>query len=126
MVIYFLQHFFSSAFLVIKHYNNNNNKLNEDYYILSSNRNHLGISEQIKLFDLNGNLISKFPESNDNTCFIDTFCEKEKLGNKENLKYYIITGISQEILDTLNHMISLIKNYLCNMQKKIINLIIYV
>ena len=82
---------FSSAFLVIKHYNNNN-KLNEDYYILSSNRNHLGISEQIKLFDLNGNLISKFPESNDNTCFIDTFCEKEKLGNKENLKYYIITG----------------------------------
>ena len=85
---------FSSAFLVIKQYFNNNlnNKLNEEYFILSSNRNHLGSAEQIKLFDLNGKLISKFPESNDNTCFIDTFCEKEKIGNKENLKYYIITG----------------------------------
>ena len=87
---------FSSAFLVIKNFVpnliSNSNKLTEEYYIISSNRNHMGSSEHIKIFDLNGKLISKFPESNDNTCFIDTFCEKEKSGNKENLKYYIITG----------------------------------
>ena len=91
---------FSSTFLVIKQYNINNlnnnnlnnNKYNEEYYIVSSNRNHLGTAEGIKLFDLNGKMLSNFPESNDNTCFIDTFCEKEKKGNKENLKYYIITG----------------------------------
>ena len=90
---------FSSTFLVIKQYNNvniNNNlnhiKLNEEYFIISSNRNHLGTAEHIKIYDLNGKMLSKFPESNENTCFIDTFCEKEKIGNKENLKYYIITG----------------------------------
>ena len=94
---------FSSTFLVIKQYNlnlnlNNQNILNrnkytEEYFILSSNRNHLGTAEPIKLYDFNGKLLSKFTESNDNTCFIDTFCEKEKIGeNKENLKYYIITG----------------------------------
>ena len=84
---------FSSAFLVIKNFNNMNyNKLLDEYYIISSNRNHLGTSEPIKVYDLNGKLISKILESNDNTCFIDTYCEKEKKGNKENLKYYIITG----------------------------------
>ena len=89
---------FSSVFLVIKQNNNINSntpsniKLNEEYFILSSNRNHLGTSEPIKIYDLNGKLLSKFPESNDNTCFIDTFCEKEKSGKKINLKYYIITG----------------------------------
>jgi hypothetical protein len=84
---------FSSAFLVIKYFNNMNyNKLLDEYYIISSNRNHLGTSEPIKVYDLNGKLISKILESNDNTCFIDTYCEKEKKGNKENLKYYIITG----------------------------------
>ena len=86
---------FSSAFLIIKtpvSNNSINHKYNEEYFIISSNRNHLGTSEQIKIFDLNGKLLSKFPESNDNTCFIDSFCEKEKAGNKENLKYYIFTG----------------------------------
>ena len=84
---------FSSAFLVIKNFNNMKyNKLLDEYYIISSNRNHLGTSEPIKVYDLNGKLISKILESNDNTCFIDTYCEKEKKGNKENLKYYIITG----------------------------------
>ena len=83
---------FSSVFLVIKQYNLNNNINNEDYFIISSNRNHLGIAEPIKLFDLTGKFLSDFPESNDNTCFIDSFCEKEKTTNKETLKYYIITG----------------------------------
>ena len=53
---------FSSTFLVIKQYNlnlnlNNQNILNrnkytEEYFILSSNRNHLGTAEPIKLYDL--------------------------------------------------------------------------
>ena len=44
---------FSSAFLVIKNFNNMNyNKLLDEYYIISSNRNHLGTSEPIKVYDL--------------------------------------------------------------------------
>ena len=86
--VYSNGYLFSSAFLIIKHTN---------YFILASNRNHLSTAEPIKLYDLTGKLITTIPDSNDNTCFIDTFYEKEKIKNIEIYKYYIITGNSGHV-----------------------------
>ena len=106
--VYKIGYLFSACFLKIKNKINNSsnldilesinnnvksNLIDEDYYILVSNRNHLGNGEEIKMYDLKGKEIKKIKDSNDNTCFIDTYIEKGKeYDNNDN--YYILTGNS--------------------------------
>ena len=55
-------------------------------FIAASKNNFPGDSENIKIFDLNGNKIIEIKESNDNTIFIDSYYDIQ------NSKNYIITG----------------------------------
>ena len=55
-------------------------------FIAASKNNFPGDSENIKIFDLNGNKIIEINDSNDNTIFIDSYYDIEKSKN------YIITG----------------------------------
>ena len=60
---------------------------NQNYIITTHYRKYLGnISEPIKVYDFNGNKIKEIKDSNDRTCFIDTFYDNESS------KSYIITG----------------------------------
>jgi len=60
---------------------------NHNYIITTHYRKYLGnISEPIKVYDFNGNKIKEIKNSNDRTCFIDTFFDNESSKN------YIITG----------------------------------
>ena len=89
--IYSIGYLFSATFLIVKNTNqniNNNNSIEEEYYLLTSNRNHLGNSEEIKIYDLKGNQIKKISDSNENTCFIDTYIER----GKDFDRYFILTG----------------------------------
>ena len=97
--IYSNGYLFSACFLVIKNSNkkiinemNNNrafiNSIEEEYYMLTGNRNHLGSAEGIKIYDLKGKIVNQIPDSNDNTCFIDTYLER----GKDFDNYYILTG----------------------------------
>jgi len=58
----------------------------KENYIITSNRNKLGIPEKIKVFDFSGNKIKEFNNSNDQTFFIDIYYDKLLCEN------YIITG----------------------------------
>ena len=93
--VYSIGYLFSATFLVIKNRGLKNNEkekneknIEEEYYILTSNRNHLGSSEGIKIYDLKGKEIKKVSESNENTCFIDTYVER----GKDFDRYFILTG----------------------------------
>ena len=98
--IYNIGYLFSASFIVIKDSNykeikknganniNNINIIEEEYYILTSNRNHLGNGELIYIYGLNGKKLKQIPDSNDNTCFIDTYLER----GKDYDKYFILTG----------------------------------
>ena len=60
---------------------------NQKFIITTHYRKYLGnISEPIKVYDFNGNKIKEIKNSNDRTCFIDTFYDNESS------KSYIITG----------------------------------
>ena len=61
-------------------------KDNNEYYIITCNCNLSGDSENIKIFDFNGKLITEINESNELTYFIDAYYDKK------NSKNYIITG----------------------------------
>ena len=69
---------YSSCFI-----NDNNNNNN---YILTSNYNLYGDSEQIKVYDFNGQKIKEIEGSNECTSFIDAYYDIKKSKN------YIITG----------------------------------
>ena len=93
--VYTVGYLFSACFLVIKNKNqdnkkNNNDLVEEEYYFLTSNRNHLGGGESIKIYDLKGKEIKKVSDSKENTCYIDTYLERGKDFNR----YYILTGNS--------------------------------
>ena len=97
---------YSSCFL-----NNNNH-----YYIITSQyRKYLGnISELIKVFDLKGNKIKEIPNSNDRTCFIDTYNDYIITANYNYVKSYefnknIIYKIYSEN-DNQNHYSAIINH----------------
>ena len=94
--VYTIGYLFSASFLIIKNSNkenknstsDNTNIVEEKCYILTSNRNHLGSEESIKIYDLKGIEIKQIYDSKDNTCFIDTYLER----GKDLDRYYILTG----------------------------------
>ena len=59
---------------------------NNNLYIVASNYHWSGHSENIKVFDIEGNKIKEFISSNKTTYFIDSYYDKFKNKN------YIITG----------------------------------
>ena len=73
-------------------YDNNMN------YIITSNSNKNDISEQIKIFDFQGNKIREIAQSNEQTYFIDVYYEYNN--NINNI--YIITG-NKDCIRTFNY-----------------------
>ena len=59
---------------------------NNTIYIIASNNNYPADSEEIKVFDLNGNKIKEISDSKDNTVFIESFYDIKTSKN------YIVTG----------------------------------
>lgn len=49
---------------------------NSDIYIITSNSNFIGLSEPIKVYDLNGNLVQFFDTENENIFFVDVYYDK--------------------------------------------------
>ena len=57
-----------------------------EHKIITSNFSHFGISDLIKVFDLNGNKIKEINDSKNNTYFIESYYDERLLKN------YIIAG----------------------------------
>ena len=77
-----LQNIYNNGYLDSACFLNDNNNL----YIVASNYHWGGLSENIKVFDIEGNKIKEFICSNKTTYFIDSYYDKFKNKN------YIITG----------------------------------